>query len=148
MVGGGRIALVAAAVLLSWPAAAEPVQFIVIDELSSGQAQEDIALFLGGRLGGTLHIDQAHPHDEISLTTERADHYDFALCGRLVRNGEAAPEHRIDDAGTLTDVAGRSFAAVTIGDELFTLRDVTADRPPASIAIRPGPACAPTVATR
>ncbi len=144
----GRAAFVAAAALLSWPAAAEPIQFTVIDELSSGQAQEDIALFLGGRLAGTLHIDQNHPHDEISLTVERADHYDFALCGRLVRDGEAAPEHRIDDAGTLTDVAGRSFAAVTIGDELFTLRDVTAGRSPASIAIRPGPACAPTVASR
>ncbi len=145
---GGRAALLAAVALFSWPAAAEPVQFTVIDELSAGQAQEDIALFLGGRLAGTLHIDQAHPHDEIQLTVERADHYDFALCGRLVRDGEASPEHRIDDAGTLTDVAGRSFAAVTIGDELFTLRDVTTGRLPTSIAIRPGPACAPTVASR
>ncbi len=146
--GGGRIAFAAMAVLLSWPVRAEPVQFTVIDELSSGQAREDIAVFLGGRLAGSLHIDHTHPHDEISLTVDRADRYDFALCGRLVREGDADPDHRIDDAGTLTDVAGRSFAAVTIGDELFTLRDVTAGRAPAAIAIRPGPACAPTVASR
>jgi hypothetical protein len=139
---------VAAAFLLSRPACAEPVQFTVSDSLSAGQVQEDISVFLGGRLAGSLHIDLDHPHDEVSVSALNAEHYDFALCGRLVRDSGDPPEHRIDDAGTLADVAGRTFAAITVKDTLFTLQDVTEDRPHVAVLARPGPACAPAVASR
>jgi hypothetical protein len=146
MMRTGRAALVAAAGwLLPFAAAhAEPVTVTVLDELSTGQQEETIGVYFAGRLAGTLHISAAHPLDSFTTTIDHTQHLDYTLCGTLLRLGPGGEvvTHRIDNSGTLGDVAGRTLAAITLNNVLFALED-TKSAPVGQV--HPGPACAAAV---
>ena len=127
----GRVALIAAAgILLAVTTGAQPLHratITVADHLSSGQQEETIAVYLGGVLAGTLHVDATHMDDSFTTTVPAMDKLPFALCGKLLRrggDGETAT-HPIDNGGTLTGYEDGTWAAVTLGDVAFTLDDET-----------------------
>ena len=145
MTGTGRAALVAAAgVLLALPAAAQGVErstITVADHLSVGQREETIAVYFGGVLVGTLHVDASHPDDRFTATVPAMERLPFALCGKLVRqdpDGDVST-HVIDNGGTLTGYADGVWAAITLRDVAFTLEDesMQGDR---AHTVRPRPA--------
>lgn len=142
-----------AAALLAWapaPATAQDaVQFTILDQLSPGQIEEVITVYIGARNVGTLHIDAAHKEDRISVSVPRAASYDYSLCGRLkMQAGAGVTEREINDGGTLTDVQGRTFAAYNDGSAYFYLLDVTSGQRPAEVRRDTTRRCAAAVASR
>ena len=119
----------------------------VIDRLSAGQQEETIAVYIVGRLVGTLHIDADHPDDRFTATIERMVHTPYTLCGQLLKREPdgSVSTHRIDNSGVLGDVAGRTLFANTLGDVLFSLEG---SEGPATGVVRPGPACDSVVSAR
>ncbi len=131
MTAPGRVALLAAAgVLLATTTFAEPMRrttITIADHLSAGQREETIAVYLGGVLAGTLHVDATHMDDSFTAAVPTMDKLPFALCGKLLRqdySGSLAT-HPIDNGGTLTGYEDGTWAAVTLGDVAFTLDDET-----------------------
>ena len=129
MRAAGRAALVAAAgLLLAGPLNAQPVPratITVVDHLSTGQQEETIAVYLGGVLAGTLHVDSTHLDDSFSTTVPAMEKLPFTLCGKLLHRESdgSVSTHPIDNGGTLTGYADGTWAAVTLGDVAFTLTD-------------------------
>ncbi len=146
----GRAAFVAAAGwLLSATAQpiiaqAAPATVTVVDRLSSGQQEETIGVYFEGHLAGTLHVTADHPSDSFTAQLDSVQHLNYALCGTLLRQGPGGEivTHRIDNSGTLGDVAGRTLAAFTFDDVLFSLEDTQGGDPG---QVHPGPACAAAV---
>ncbi len=129
MIQAGRVALVAAAgLILAWSAQADSLRrasLTIFDHLSAGQQEETIAVYLGGVLVGTLHVDPAHLDDRIEASVPEVVTLHFALCGRLLRreaDGHISA-HPIDNGGTLTGYAGGTWAAITLSDVVFTLKE-------------------------
>ena len=112
----------------------------VNDHLGFGQREETIAVFFAGVLAGTLHVDAAHPNDSFTATVPLRPRLGFSLCGKLLRDGSdgSDPNHPIDNGGVLEDYDGASFAALTLGDVLFTLSDESGR---AQATVQQGPAC-------
>ena len=151
-VGRAGVAALAALVLLM-PAgsasAQEAVQFTILDNLSPGQTEEVITVYIGARNVGTLHVHAGRQADRLVVSVPRAASYDYTLCGKLrVREGGRVSEHEINDGGTLTDVEGRTFAAYTEGAAAFYLLDVTEGRPVTEVRRDPTRRCAAAVASR
>jgi hypothetical protein len=126
----GRAALVAAAgSLLAGSAGAQfrRVHLTLADHLSEGQQEETIAVYLGGVLVGTLHVDAAHPDDSFGTDVPAMEKLPFSLCGKLLKREPdgAMSSHPIDNGGTLTNFADGTWAAITLGDVVFTLQDET-----------------------
>jgi hypothetical protein len=148
MGNSGRAVLVAAAgAFLASAALAQPYRrahITVVDHLSAGQQEETIAVYLGGVIAGTLHIDSEHPDDSFTADVPAMPRLPFALCGKLLRADEdgAVTIHPIDNGGTLTDFDGGSWAAITLGDVMFTLRDESGK---GDSTVNPGPACSAAV---
>lgn len=142
----GRAALVAAAgwLLPIAAARAEPVTVTVFDRLSAGQQEETIGVYFAGRLAGTLHIDTEHPSDSFITTIDHSQRLDYTLCGTLLRRGAGGEvvTDRIDNSGTLGDVAGRTLGAINLNNVLFALEDLQG-APPGEV--HAGPACAAAV---
>ena len=129
MMRAGRVALVAAAgCFLAVSAGAQPVRrarLTLIDHLSGGQQEETIAVYLAGVLVGTLHVDSAHPDDHFDAQVPAMPSLPFALCGKLLRRESdgSISNHAIDNGGTLTDYENGRWAAITLGDVVFTLQE-------------------------
>ena len=138
----GCAALAAAAGwLLCTPARAEDATVTVVDELGTMQADEIIAVYSGGRLLGTLHVDPEHSFDSFTASLP-VGMLDYTLCGRLQRREAdgSVTVHRIDNAGRVAVRKGDTLRAFTLSDVLFAL-----EAPGVAIDARPGPACDPTV---
>lgn len=149
MIWAGRVALVAAAgFALVGSAAGQPlpkVSLSVSDHLSAGQLEETIAVYLAGVLVGTLHVDATHPDDSFQAQVPALAALPFALCGKLIRqepDGGSSTDHAIDNGGMLRDYAGGHWAAITLGDVLFTLRDEAGQ---GHDDVARGPACSAAV---
>ena len=142
----GRAALVAAAGLFL-AVAARAGTVTVIDRLSAGQMEETIAVYLAGRLAGTVHIDAGHPEDRFTANVPSQPQTPYTLCGRLLRREAdgSVSTHSIDNGGLLGDVAGRTLFANTLGDVLFALEPAEGGVPG---DVRPGPACDAVVSWR
>ena len=140
----GRAALVAAAgvfLATTVPSRAETTTVTIVDQLSQDQQEETIAVYLAGRLSGTLHIDAAHPVDQFTATIEQAPHISYTLCGQLLKREAdgSISTHPIDNGGRLGDIAGRTLFANTLGDKLFSLEG---SEGAATGEVLAGPACA------
>ncbi len=129
MTRAGRVALVAAAgFLLAGVASAQQADrasLILVDHLSVGQQEETIAVYLAGVLVGTLHVDAEHPDDSFAATVPAMSKLPFALCGKLLRHeqGGSVSTHSIDNGGVITGYQDGTWAAITLGDVLFTLQE-------------------------
>ena len=125
----GRGALVAAAGLLSAGfALAQPprqASLTVADHLGTGQQEETIAVYLAGVLVGTLHVDAGHPDDSFVAKVPAMANLPFTLCGKLLRREPdgSLSTHPIDNGGSLADYSDGVWAATTLGNVLFTLKD-------------------------
>ena len=97
----------------------------VEDHLGADQQEETIAVYLAGVLAGTLHVDAEHPDDSFVARVPAMATLPFALCGKLLRREAdgTVSTHPIDNGGTLTGYEGGIWAAVTLGDVVFTLKD-------------------------
>ena len=144
----GRVALGAAAgFLLSVSAGAQEVAkatLTLVDHLSAGQQEETIGVYLGGVLAGTLHVDASHPDDSLVATVPAMANLPFALCGKLLRHeqGGSVSTHPIDNGGTLTGYEGGTWAAITLGDVLFTLQEESGN---GDATVSNAPACSAAV---
>ena len=143
----GRAALVAAAGLLlagSAVAQARRATITVVDHLGAGQQEETIAVYFAGVLAGTLHVDPSHLDDSFVVTVPVLDRLPFALCGKLLRREAdgGVSTHPIDNGGTLTGYDGGTWAAMTLGDVVFSLQD---DRGQGDSAVSAAPACSAAV---
>ncbi len=116
---------------------------LVADHLSAGQQEETITVYFDGVAAGTLHVDRAHPDDQLEANLPALPSISFTLCGRLLRrDGSGVSTHAIDNGGLLTGYEGAALAAITLGDVLFTLQD---DHGRATTEVRPGPSCTAAV---
>ena len=136
-------------VLAATAARADQVTFRVHDRLDPNEIEETTSLYIDRQLVRTIHLDADHPYDVVSVTSSPGSTPSYALCGTVtIRSRETGrPEtHEVDGSGTLTDVAGRDFDAVTAQDfTLFFLTDITEGRPPAQIRINHTRSCAKPV---
>ena len=116
----------------------------VSDHLSVGQQEETITVYFAGVIAGTLHVDATHLDDSFTATVPAMDKLPFTLCGKLLRRERdgTVTIHPIDNGGSLTGYEGGSWAAITLGDVVFTLHDETGRGEDTS---GPGPACTAAV---
>ena len=140
----------AAALLITLAAAvtaasAEQVTFRVHDRLDPNEIEETTSLYINPQLVRTIHLDAGHPYEVVSVAAPAGSAPSYALCGTVTIHARetGSPEtHEVDGSGTLTDVAGRDFDAVTAQDfTLFFLTDITEGRPPAEIRIDHARSC-------
>ena len=137
----------AAGLLLAGLASAQPVRkasLTVVDHLSAGQQEETIAVYLAGVLAGTLHVDPAHPDDSFEAQVPAMDNLPFSLCGKLLRRERdgSVSSHTIDNGGMLTGYEGGTWAAITLGDVVFTLEE---DGGRGNSTVSAAPACSAAV---
>ena len=138
----GRAAVAAAAGwLLCTPARAEDTTVTIVDELGAQQEEEVIAVFSGGRLLGTLHVESSHRSDSFAASLP-VGILEYTLCGRLERREADGrlTTHRIDNTGRVQIRPGVTLRAYTLFDTLFGLQ-----APGISADLTRGPACDPTV---
>ena len=116
----------------------------VSDHLGLGQQEETIAVYFAGVLGGTVHVDAAHPDDSFTATVQDQGTLGFTMCGKLLKREPdgSLSTHPIDNGGTLSGYAGATLDAITLGDVLFTLQDTAGG---AQTTVQRGPACTAAV---
>ena len=141
MRAAGCAALAAALCWLCLPARAEEATVTIVDELIAQQEDELIAVYGGGRLLGTLHVDLEHRFDSFE-TTLPAGTLDYTLCGHLRQRGEdgQVKTYHIDNTGHVPVQPGVTLRAYTLFDVLWAL-----EAPDVLVDARIGPACDPQV---
>jgi hypothetical protein len=124
--------------------------FVLVDELSPEQIEEDITVYLDDTQVGHIHLTREHPADMLHITAAEAPMHDYVLCGETLVQDKDGTEKRVpvNDSGSLFDPDGRTFAAYTEYYRAFFLRDITADKPAARIDIHLGPRCPAPVSWR
>jgi len=131
-----RVATLSLLFLLASPLAqAAPggsVSFQVVDETDPQEVSEDTVLFIDGKQVAHFKLDHNHDKSMVSVNLPAADHYDYALCGRItVLLPDGRPEQRIIDGGaTLKHPDGILYRALAAEDfTIFYLADARADPP-------------------
>lgn len=133
----------------SGPAAAggDTVTFHLIDQLGIGEVEEATAVYINDTLVGSFHLDDGVQFQAVSVTVPRADSYSYAMCGHVTTRDEDGQvvDHNVNTSGTLRDVDGRVFEAVTDNFERYFMRDRSTARPPIPLETNKGQACSPAV---
>jgi hypothetical protein len=126
---------------------ADMVTFRVIDQLGVTEVEESTAIYIDQRLIGSFHLDSQTREQSVTVTLPRANSYQYAMCGRVTtREADGRiVDHDVNTSGTLHDVDGREFEAVTDNFERYYMRDRTDGTPPAALQTDLGRRCAPAV---
>ena len=117
------------------PAHATPagtVSFQVVDETDPQEVSEDTVLFIDGKQVAHFKLDHQHDKSVAEVTLPAAEHYDYALCGRItILRPDGSSEQRIIDGGaTLKKPEGILFRALAAEDfTIFYLADSRAEPP-------------------
>ncbi len=141
-------AVAALLLLAASPARAAPdVTFRVLDQLGDTEVEEATAIYIDQHLVGSFHLDDSHPQQIITVTIPEADTYHYAMCGHVsTRDSDGQiTDHSVNTSGTLHDVDGRIFEAVTDSFTRYYMRDRTTNRPPTPLETNTAQACAPAV---
>ena len=140
----GRAGLLAAAGwLLPCPdvRASEIAPVTIVDQLAPGQVNEVIAVWSGGRLLGTLHVDAGRHTDSFQVDLP-AGPFQYTLCGMLQRRTEDGRivNHAVDNAGRVQVWPGAMLTATNQAEQTFTLEGSGAKS-----EVGDAPACDPTI---
>jgi hypothetical protein len=126
-------AICAAAPLLAMVlAAAAPVtdapeSLTIIDRVGPSEVEENIAVYIDQQMIGTFRLTRDHPFDTLQASVPAAPSHVYAMCG-TVRTREpdgTIKDHQVDTSGTIFDVGGRTYEAVTGNYDVFFLNDET-----------------------
>lgn len=122
-------------------------RFRVIDRLGAGEIEENTQIFIDDNPVGGFQLSAHHQGGAFDATAPDAAFHTYRICGKVVTRdptGEIAV-HDVDTSGTLSDLAGRTFEAMTFDFRLYFLRDVTTGQLPSGVHINQGKGCAPAI---
>jgi len=108
------------------------INFRVVDETDPQEISEDTVLFIDGKQVAHYQLDRTHLTSVAQITLPKADHYDYALCGRItVLLPDGSTQQKIIDGGaTLHHPEGILYRALAADDfTIFYLADSRADPP-------------------
>lgn len=113
-------------------ARAEEVAFQVIDETDPAEISEDTVIFVNGLQVAHFVLDRGHAASIADIRVPKADHYDYALCGRItiaLPDGKSE-QHVVDGGATLLAPDGHIYRALAANNfTIFYLADATKDSP-------------------
>jgi len=95
---------------------AEQVTFDIADATDPAEVAEATTVFINGKLVAHFELSAEHPFDVVRVTVPEAQHYDYALCGRITVRAEDghSETHVLDDGATLQDPSGRHLEALAM----------------------------------
>lgn len=132
------------------PAAHAEQRFRIVDSLGAPEIDEQITVFVDQQEVGTFRLGADRAAASLDVAVPDAPQHAYRLCGRLTLRtpeGDVA-QREVNGSGTLTDVEGRVYTAMTADwRHLFFLADATPGRPTAPVRIGQG-GCAPVVSMR
>lgn len=90
------------------------VTLTLVDETDPAEVREATTIFINGQLAATFNLDAQHPRETKTVTIPAAQHYDYALCGRItIRRPDGQTEtHVLDDGASLANVDGETLEAL------------------------------------
>jgi hypothetical protein len=99
-------------------AEAMTIDFTIHDQLDDDQVTEQVAVHVDGRMVGTLTVDVAHPHSELTVTVPKPGQYSYTLTSRTLFDINGQPvEVPGSGSGHVDVTAGTSLAIrYDIGD--------------------------------
>jgi hypothetical protein len=92
------------------------VTFDIADATDPAEVTEATTVFINGKLVAHFELSATHPYDVVRVTIPQAQHYDYALCGRITVRAEDghSETHVLDDGATLTEPSGRHLEALAM----------------------------------
>jgi len=90
------------------------VSFHITDETDPAEVTEATTVFINGQLVAHFELNATHAFGDTAVTIPAAQHYDYALCGRItIRAPDGHSEtHVLDDGATMTNPDGRRLEAL------------------------------------
>ena len=134
--------------LLAVPLVARAEQHLqVIDRVGPSEIEEATTVYIDDVLAGTFRLDADTSTGRFSVAVPDAPSHQYRLCGKVTTrdpDGQVRA-HLVDTSGTLSEVDGRTFEALTTNFTSYYLEDVTPDRAPSAIQRNQGRGCTPAV---
>jgi hypothetical protein len=130
------------------PLAAHAEQHLqVIDRVGPTEVEEATTIYIDDVLAGTFRLDAGTSTGRFAVAVPDAPSHQYRMCGKVTTrdpDGQVRA-HVVDTSGTLGEVDGRTFEALTTNFTSYYLEDVTPDRAPSAIQRNQGRGCAPAV---
>jgi hypothetical protein len=95
---------------------AATVTFDIADATDPAEVTEATTVFINGKQVAHFELSAEHPYDVVRVTVPEAQHYDYALCGRITVRAEDghSETHVLDDGATLDDPSGHHLEALAM----------------------------------